>query len=313
MRTRIILGTLAVAVWGVTTYAKDAAQKSSDEEVIRKAADEYCAAFNDGKVDAVIEYWGDDADYVDEDGQAYHGKDAVRELFKRSLESLKGSKLNLKIENLHLIKPDVAIEDGTASLTGPDGETSKGRYTAVWTKSGDHWRIASAHDLPMKEQSAPEANADYLKPLDWLIGDWTSDDKERPVKLTSRWALDKNYIVQDYLVPGEGGDDLKVTQWIGFDPISGQIKSRAFDSRGGYGEGLWERDDNTWTSEAIGVLPDGRTGSAQNSVQFVDESHMGWRSTGRNVDGQPMPDVEVKFVRAGKGDQDSKSAKDSNR
>jgi hypothetical protein len=112
--------------------------------------------------------------------------------------------------------------------------------------------------------------------------------------------------VQDYVVSGEAGDDLKVTQWIGFDPISGQIKSRAFDSRGGYGEGLWERDDNTWSSEAIGVLPDGRTGSALNSVRFVDESHMEWRSTGRNVDGQPMADVEVTFVRADKGAQDSK-------
>jgi hypothetical protein len=204
-----------------------------------------------------------------------------------------------------LIKSDVAIEDGTATLTGEDGDTAEGRYTAVWTKSGDHWRISSAHDFPMKGESAEESSADYLKQLDWLIGDWKSDDKDRPVKLTSRWALDKNYIVQDYVVPGEPGDDLKVTQWIGFDPISGQIKSRAFDSRGGYGEGLWERDDNTWSSEAIGVLPDGRTGSAMNSVQFIDDSHMEWRSTGRNIDGQPMADVEVKFVRAGKHAHDS--------
>jgi uncharacterized protein (TIGR02246 family) len=307
MQKRIILGAVAVAVLGlVAAYAKEATQKSSEEEVIRRAAGEYAAAYNDGKVDAVLDYWSDDADYVDEDGQASHGKDAIRALFKQSLENLKGSKLDLKIDSVHLLKPDVAVEDGVASLTGPDGDKSQGHYTAVWTKDHDHWRISNAHDLPMKEESAPETNADYLKPLDWLIGDWKSDDKGRTVNLTSKWALDKNYIVQNYVVSGEAGDDLKVTQWIGFDPISGQIKSRAFDSRGGYGEGLWERDDNTWSSEATGVLPDGRTGSAQNSVRFVDDTHMEWRSTGRNIDGQPMADVEVKFVRAGKESQDSK-------
>src|SRR5262245_66537998 len=137
MQKRIILGAVAVAVLGlVATYAKDATQKSSDEEVIRKAAGEYCAAYNDGKVDAVLEYWNDDADYVDEDGQASHGKDAIRALFNRSLENLKGSKLDLKIDSVHLVKPDVAIEDGTASLTGPDGETSKRRYTQDWSNGG---------------------------------------------------------------------------------------------------------------------------------------------------------------------------------
>ncbi len=307
MHKRIILEAAAFAMLGLAVaHAEETPAKSAEDQVIRNSISEYCDAFNAGKIDVLLGYWNDDADYVDEDGKAYHGKEAIGALFKSSLEELKGTKLGLKIDNLHLVKPDVAIEDGVATLTGPDGEASDGRYTVVWIKNGDHWRISSAHDLPKKEKPAEAANADYLKPLDWLIGDWTSDDNGRKVNLSTKWVLDKNYIVQDYTVTGETGDDLKVMQLIGYDPLSGQIKSWSFDSRGGYGEGLWQREDNTWTSESTGVLSDGRVGSSVNSVRFVDDTHLEWRATGRNIEGQPMPDAEVKFVRVIKGTKDAK-------
>jgi hypothetical protein len=103
--------------------------------------------------------------------------------------------------------------------------------------------------------------------------------------------------VQEYTVGGQSDSQLHVTQWIGYDAASDQIKSWTFDSRGGHGEGLWTRDGNTWYTEATGVLPDGRIGSALNSIEFVDDTHLRWRSIGRNVEGQPMPDAEVRFIR----------------
>jgi hypothetical protein len=108
--------------------------------------------------------------------------------------------------------------------------------------------------------------------------------------------------VQDYTVAGKDGDDLRVTQWIGFDPSTAQIRSWTFDSRGGYGDGLWTREDNTWRSETTGVLPDGRIGTSFNTIRFVDDTHLEWRSTGRNVEGQPMPDAEVRLVRSDKSE-----------
>src|SRR5262249_43041179 len=147
--------------------------------------------------------------------------------------------------------------------------------------------------------TASEINPDYLRPLEWLIGDWVSEDNGAPVKVTAKWALDKRFLVQDYSVAGEAGTEMRVTQWIGYDPLTGQIKSWTFDSRGGYGEGLWSReDDNTWSIDTTGVLPDGRTGTANDAVRFVDNSHYGSRATARNVEGQPLPDVEVRFVRS---------------
>jgi uncharacterized protein (TIGR02246 family) len=298
---------MAIASLGLAaTQAKEPAQSSPDEQMIRKSVDDYCAAYNKGDLDALMSYWAKDAEYVDDDGETHRGRDAIGAIFKNSLEKLKGFTLHLKIDDLRFVKPEVAIEDGTATLTGPDGETSSGRYTAVWTKSGDRWLIDNDHDLPSNEKPAEVANADYLKPLDWLVGDWTSEDKGQTVNLSVKWALDKNFLVHDYTVAGEAGADLRVTQWIGFDPVTGQIKSWTFDSRGGYGSGLWTREDNTWRADTTGVLPDGRIGGALNSIHFVDDSHLEWESTGRNVDGQPMPDARVKFVRSNKTEKSDK-------
>jgi hypothetical protein len=196
-----------------------------------------------------------------------------------------------------LVDPEVALEDGVATLTGPDGDASSGRYTAVWVKSGDRWLVKSAHELPGSADADSPRNADYLKPLGWLVGDWKSEDGGPSVDLKCRWALDKNFVVQEYTVAGRDGNDLQVSQWIGFDPETGQIKSWTFDSLGGHGEALWTREGNTWQAEASGVLPGGRIGTAVNAVRFVDDTHLEWSSTGRNVEGQPMPDAKVTFVR----------------
>jgi uncharacterized protein (TIGR02246 family) len=303
MHKKTILAALALSLTLASTQADEPAKALPDEQVIRESADDYCAAFNDGDVDELLDFWANDADYVDEDGETHRGKDAISALFRKAAEDLKGCKLNLKIDTLRLVKPDVAIEDGIAELTDSVGESDRTQYTAVWVKTDGKWLISSARDRPADEDSVSPTNADYLKPLDWLVGEWVSEDDGPTVQLASKWALDKNFLVQDYTVAGKDGDDMRVTQWIGFDPSTGQVRSWTFDSRGGYGEGLWTRDDNTWQSETTGVLPDGRVGTALNTVRFVDDTHLEWRSTGRTVEGQPMPDAEVRFVRNDKSEK----------
>jgi uncharacterized protein (TIGR02246 family) len=300
MHKRFILAMVLFASLEMTSaHAQESSPGSPDEQTIRKSVDGYCDAFNSGNVDTLLTFWASDADYVDEEGEIHRGKAAIGALFNAAADDLKGQQLDLKIDTLRFVKPEVAIEDGTATLTDPDGESTSGRYTAVWIKNGDRWLISSARELPNDEDeaAASDSNATYLQPLEWLIGDWVSEDTGPTVNITATWALDKSFLVQNYTVAGEAGADLHVVQWIGFDPVTGQIKSWTFDSRGGYGEGLWNRDGNTWHGETTGVLPDGRIGTARNSVRFVDDTRFEWSSTGRNVEGQPMPDAEVRFVR----------------
>ena len=88
-----------------------------------------------------------------------------------------------------------------------------------------------------------------------------------------------------------------MTVRIGWDPLNARIRSWIFDSNGGFGEGLWVKDGKKWVVGTSGVLPDGGTGGSTNSFEFVDQDSLIWKITDRDLDGQPLADAEVKFVR----------------
>ncbi len=93
-------------------------------------------------------------------------------------------------------------------------------------------------------------------------------------------------------------DDLEGTQVIGWDPAAGTIRSWMFDSDGGFGEGTWSKKGNSWIVKFSQVLPDGRKASATNIYTLIDANTFTWKSIGRKVDGEFLPNVEeVKMVR----------------
>ena len=116
--------------------------------------------------------------------------------------------------------------------------------------------------------------------------------------MTCRWAENKAFLLMEYTVQRAGADPLTVNQRVGWDPHNGLVRSWVFDSQGGFGEGFWERAGKVWTVGSSGILPDGGTGEATNTYEFKDENSFVWRATDREVDGQPLADAEVKFVRA---------------
>src|SRR5262245_42948348 len=70
-----------------------------DEQYIRKSTDSYAAAFNKGDLDGIMAYWAADADYVDDNGKTYRGKQAIAALFKEHLNHLKGYRMELHIKH----------------------------------------------------------------------------------------------------------------------------------------------------------------------------------------------------------------------
>ena len=56
------------------------------------------------------------------------------------------------------------------------------------------------------------------------------------------------------------------------------------------------RTGNTWTGDVDGVLADGRTG-AQDALKFVDDKTFVYESTDREVDGQPIADASMKYIK----------------
>ena len=88
----------------------------------------------------------------------------------------------------------------------------------------------------------------------------------------------------------------KVHQVIGWDPVAKTIRSWVFDSQGGFGEGTGSRKGNEWVVKLSSVLSTGEKASAINTYTYVDDNMFTFQSDGREVGGEPMPDIEAVTV-----------------
>jgi len=271
------------------------AQPNAEEQALRQAVAAYAAAFNKGDVSAIGPHWASDAEYTDEAGTVYKGRDAIIALFRKALTDQKGTKMALTLKSVRFVRPDVALGEGTSEMTSPTGDVDKGRFTAAWVKTDGKWLLTSAHDLPTEG----DATASPVKGLEWLAGDWHTSDKDSTTTMNCRPILDKAFLQQTFVVK-QGNTEMSVIMLMGFDPLTHQIKSWTFDSAGGYGEALWVRDGNQWVGNAVGVLPDGDDASSTYVVKFTDENNFSLHMRDRRVGDQPLADAEVKYVRKAK-------------
>jgi uncharacterized protein (TIGR02246 family) len=277
--------------------AEPPATTGPEEEAIRKAIQAYTAAYNDGNLDAILSYWSADPEFIDESGKSTRGREALTALFKKGFEDQKkGAKIKIGTKSLRILKPDVALQRGTVTITTADQTVDSGPFNAVWTKVDGKWLIAQVQDLPGEGMAGP-SNFEALKQLDWLIGDWTSEGKTSSVTMSCKWTKNRNFLVVDMVVKLKDQDDLTLTQMIGWDASEQQVRSWVFDSHGGFGEGLWKRTGNRWEIDSTGVLADGRKASSKSTWKYVEADAFEWSSVDRQIDGRPMPDISLKYTR----------------
>jgi uncharacterized protein (TIGR02246 family) len=268
----------------------------NDEQGILKAMQVYEAAFNKGDLDAVMAFWTPDGEFISDDGKATRGRDAIAAQTKRSFTEHKGLSIKLTNKAIRFVKPDVALQDGIVTMTAQDKPSDTGPFMSVWTKIDGKWLLASVRDLP-DETPAAGTNYSALKQLEWLVGEWTGEEKETSVAMSIRWDKNQNFLVIEQAIKMKGDNNLSLTQVIGWDPSNQQMRSWVFDSRGGFGEAFWTRQGNEWELQVAGVVSDGRTTSSLNSWKYIDDHTAEWQSTQRQLDSQPMPDVKMKYVK----------------
>ena len=296
-KSLISLVLLAMIVLGVLAFSGQGQVPANGEQAVRKAAVAYFEAMNKGNLDGLMACLAPDADFIDEPGKTTRGHDALRARFKTTLADLKGFKIGGKVYSVKFLRPDVALVDGSLETTSADGTRDSNRYAVVWVKSGDKWLISSARDLPAEVEDVPSLAYLQLKSLEWMIGDWVDETDKGTVQVKVKWTPNKSFLLMEYEVKREGADPLFSHPRIGWDPVNNRVRSWVFDSTGGFGEGYWKRDGNKWVGGASGILADGGTGGSTNIYEFKNENAFLYRSVDRDVDGQPMADVEVKFVR----------------
>jgi uncharacterized protein (TIGR02246 family) len=283
------------AVALIIAIGRPSAAADDDEAAIHQAVAAYAKAFNAGDLDGVMAVWAADPEYVDDTGTSTTGRDSVRALYGECLRGNAGCKVDVTSQAIRVLKDGVALQEGTSVLTRPGGETEKIPFSAVWVRADGRWAVRLLHNL--SHPAPAPAKTQAVSDLAWLAGEWTAVDKNSKGTMTARWLPEKKFLSIEYSIRLDGGQPHMVTHVIGIDPATGQLRSWAFDSRGGVGEGAWEVHGKAWTVEMTGTTADGRAGSATLKWTIVDENTFSFEALNREIGGHELPAAKLTFRR----------------
>ena len=224
------------------------------------------------------------------DGVRIVGPKAIKKEFQAAFEERPDAVLAVTIDTIRFVTSDVAIEEGVAVVTGPDGRLRATGYAAVHVKRDGRWQVDSIREaeLAVTEESA----GNRLAELAWLVGDWVDQSETATVETSVTWTKNKTFLSYAFKVSTGGINELEGTQVLGWDPLKKTIRSWMFDSDGGFGEGVWTRKSDRWEVKLRQVLADGRTASSTNIYTPIDDNTFKWQTTHRELDGESLPDVE---------------------
>jgi uncharacterized protein (TIGR02246 family) len=274
--------------------AKPPADRSADEAAIRANITAFVRAYNAGDARSVAALFSPHGVIVDKEGDKSEGRAAIEQAFKELFTAAPQKRLEVFVESIQFIGPDLAVEIGSTKETpAPNEPPEYDRYTVLHVKRDGKWQMTLARD---EEGPLPTAH-ERLRPLAWLLGEWVDDGGSAVVFSSCRWSDDGNFLLQEFKLQLNGRDAMNVSQRIGWDPIARCVRSWVFDSEGGYGESVWTRDGSAWIIKSTGVRPDGTTASATNLLMPTGPDGYVWRSADRIVADERQPQLEVKVVR----------------
>ncbi len=264
--------------------------RPDDARAIAALLASFTKAFNAGDATAAAATYAEDALTIDEQGERTEGRAAIRDRLDASFASNPGSTIAIKEDTLRFLGPDTALEVGRTTITpaGAGGVPEVTRYTVVYIKKGGQWLQSVVRDELSRDLTAH----DRLKELEWLVGEWVNESQDAIVHTTCKWADDGNFLTREFTMKTHGRPVLSGTQRIGWDPVRGQFKTWIFDTQGGFGEGYWVHDGDTWMIKVEGVLQDGRHSSITNILKRLGKDRASWQSVDRSLGGVAMPGID---------------------
>jgi hypothetical protein len=152
-------------------------------------------------------------------------------------------------------------------------------------------------------ETAVAPAADDARPLDalaWMVGRWVDESDGATVETTVEWTMNRRFLMCHFSVVVPGAEPLVGAQVIGFDAARGEIRSWLFDADGTIGDGVWTHDGRQWIVKSQQTLVDGTRASATNIYLPRDSNSYSWKSIGRKVGNQFLPNMEeIVVVRKG--------------
>jgi uncharacterized protein (TIGR02246 family) len=285
---RVVLGALLLGVWlGNVTLAQDQDSFADDKAAIAKAAAKYLAAIRAGDAEQIAACWTADGDFTDPSGWSQKGRTLARKAVKASREP--AVETVPQVESIRLVTSDVALEDGTIEQSGSNFI----RYTAVWVRRDDRWLLDGVREAEFE----PQSHYDHLRPLAWMVGQWQTGD-ESPVRLSGscQWSKERNFLLREIQLSNDAGQTMTVTQRIGWDPLTEQIRVWSFDNAGGHSQGIWVQNGRQWIVSTRGVTPEGSLAESRNTYTRISSDAFSVESHS-TVDDEEVPDQKLRLVR----------------
>jgi uncharacterized protein (TIGR02246 family) len=270
-------------------FAQDPAETLPEKAAVIANDRLYEAAYANADVEALVDFFSEDADYTTEEGRTFSGRAEIEGAIRAGLTANRGSKLAINAETVRVLGPESVLEKGSTIVTAKNGETSGALYTAIHMKKDGKWKINQLIESPVPELTP----RDRLAELAWLVGDWEEIAKTDDLSVLSvySWARGGNFLSRSVTVKRVGDVTLEGWQIIGWDPLEERIRSWTFDSEGGFAEGYFTREGSRWLLRETGVAPDGGRTSADNTITKISEDRFTSESNNRTLDGDPQPSI----------------------
>jgi uncharacterized protein (TIGR02246 family) len=259
-----------------------------DLAAVRAVVNSFLEAYRAKDAAAIGALFTENAEIVDDDGEVTQGRHAIAERYARLFQTNEAGKLTVDVDSIHLLSPEVAIEEGTATVSGNDGENPEtSRYSAIYIKQGGRWLQARIRDETPSELTA----YDHLKDLEWMLGEWVNESDDALVTTTCSWSDGGSFLIRQFDVKIEGRVALRGTQRIGWDPLRKQFRTWVFDDEGGFAEGLvaYDEDDDEWIIKSTGVRADGQPVTVTSVFAPLDPDRIGWHTVERTIGGVALP------------------------
>jgi len=273
------------------------ADEAADRAAIEKAVASYVKAFNAHDAAALAGHWSPEGVYTSRlSGEQIVGQKALTAEFAALFKEIKGAKLQVATQSVDFVSPNVALEQGTATVIKPNAEPAKSSYSAVFVRRGSKWlidRISEGQEPP-----AAPSHHEKLKGLDWLVGTWIDEEGGEVIKTECKWTRNKNFLVRSFTASIGDYVDITGMQFVGWDPARKQIRSWVFDSDGGLAEGVWKHKGDRWIVQTKATLADGKIASSTSILKPLGTDRFSWQQVNRTVDGELLPNLdEVIIVR----------------
>jgi uncharacterized protein (TIGR02246 family) len=283
----------AIVNW---SFAGQPGEPAADETAIRKADEAYVKAFNKHDAKTLADAWSPEAVYRNRvTGAEVVGRTAIAGQFVALFKDQPEVKLDLSVQSIQFVSPNVAVEHGIAKTLAPKAEPEEEEYSAVFVRREGRWLLDRVTETA--KEAAPSRH-EQLKPLEWMIGRWIDRDDKVDIKTDCQWTKNQSFITRSFTVAIEGQINMSGTQVVGWDPVAKTIRSWTFDSDGGFAEATWTFKKDRWFIQNKGFLANGRKASMTNVIKQVDQGSFTWQTTERTAGGELLPNInEVLIVR----------------